>query len=315
MFSLLVKNWGNAKQKMNDLIQSLNGRDEFKFDKDFLLKAGLFLFDVTDITFSNNNLVKEIHLFDDNWDKFETAIKWAVNLITEEWRFTPKMISSYNAIIPIAYYYYKLLGNNNKPKNINKEPIKRWFVISLIKKIFGGHSDSLLKDLRDVIKDNKKNDFPFDEIVKKFKGKDKDITIDKDDIKIILNYEYGKDTTYIYLIMFLLYPKFDFSYKWDIDHLYPQNLKVYSDEESYDKDLYKDLINIFANLQPLNPPSNKAKSNIKFEEWLEDYLTKDKDYLQDFYIPVLDNYKIESFEKFIEERTKLLEKKLKEILK
>ena len=43
--------------------------------------------------------------------------------------------------------------------------------MSLIKGMFGAHSDGMLNTLRDVIQDSVGNKFPLDEIINKFNNK------------------------------------------------------------------------------------------------------------------------------------------------
>ena len=52
----------------------------------------------------------------------------------------------------------------------DKKNISKWLSMSLLKGIFGGTSDSILKDLRDVISKSTSKKFPINEIFDAFKA-------------------------------------------------------------------------------------------------------------------------------------------------
>ena len=316
----------DAREEITEFVDEVNaiGRG-FRINKDFVLKTALVLTDFNDIAFkvdnfNNANMVK----IEDNWENIKRAIKQAVHLVSS-FGYTGESLSSNNALIPIAYYLLTIglldkFVQSGKTRD-NRFKIKKWLILSLLKKVFGGQPDNVIKPIREIIRANKKNDFPIDQIIEKFKGTNKSILFGEDDIEeYLLKLKYGKSETLNTLM--LLYPSLDFSTnKFHIDHMYPKskfkkknlsNMGVSKNKI----DEYIDTVNDISNLQLLSGQLNEEKQDTDFDEWFNQNYVSKKDkiqYCQLHYLPEME-YSYPEFLDFIAKRKQLLKKKLKEIL-
>ena len=148
--------------------------------------------------------------------------------------------------------------------------------MSLLKGIFGGTSDSILKSIRDVIKNSTSKKFPVQEIFEAFKSDaDKNYTFGDDVIKSFLNEQYGSGTCGI--VLNLLYPGVVLSYGKNVaqDHMHPKSvfedkkkladLGLTPDQEKF----YKDKLNYNSclNLQLLECSKNESKGDDALSDW------------------------------------------------
>lgn len=316
----------DAREEITEFVDEVNaiGRG-FRINKDFVLKTALVLTDFNDIAFkvdnfNNANMVK----IEDNWENIKRAIKQAVHLVSS-FGYTGESLSSNNALIPIAYYLLTIglpdkFVQSGKTRD-NRFKIKKWLILSLLKKVFGGQPDNVIKPIREIIRANKKNDFPIDQIIEKFKGTNKSILFGEDDIEeYLLKLKYGKSETLNTLM--LLYPSLDFSTnKFHIDHMYPKskfkkkNLSNMGVSKNKIEE-YIDTVNDISNLQLLSGQLNEEKQDTDFDEWFNQNYVSKKDKIQYrhlHYLPEME-YTYPEFLDFIAKRKQLLKKKLKEIL-
>lgn len=296
--------------KFVDSINDIGGKENFAFDKDFVLKAFLVLCDEIDsikfraTSFSKKNMQK----IDEHWEDLTKAIELAVNFIND-YGFNKTNFASNNSLIPIAHY---ILKKNNEPKNYEKDrdSMIHWFIATTLAGTFGSSTDTVLNRFRTIIRTNH-NSFPLQEMVK-----NKDISADGI-VEDILDMQY-KDKS-ILMALSILYPNVDLKNKFHIDHIFPQskfNTKNLKDS-GVDENFYKENLNSLANLQLLEGKLNQSKSNQYFNEWLnKTYPDKSKreKYMEENCIPDID-LSFGNFKEFVEKREELLRQKLKENLK
>jgi hypothetical protein len=201
----------------------------------------------------------------------------------------------------------------------DREKIKKWLTLSLLKKVFGGTPDNVLRPLRQVIEKNNEA-FPLESIVDEFRGKPKSITFSEDDIETLFDNRYG--SAYTFSTLALLYPTLDFRNKFHVDHIFPKSLftkkKLEKRGISDDKiEIFLDEFDFLANLQLMEGIPNIEKSNKDFKEWLLATYPDPQarfNFMERNYIPDVD-LSLENFDVFIAERTKLMTKKFSEVLK
>ena len=157
LFSTIISSWVGGREKIDDLIDVLNRKDKggiYKFDVDYIMRTCLYLLDKP-LDMKVNNFKKDnaIQRIQNEWDNIETALKNTVDLL-EERHFNDNNITSYNAIMPIVYYIYK--KGNYKKEDI-KEELFKYFIIAQIKQVFGGSSNTILKDIRSTLVDENYN--------------------------------------------------------------------------------------------------------------------------------------------------------------
>lgn len=309
--------------KLNDELNRIgNG---FSFNKDFILKAALVLSDFNNVAFKIENFTRSnMLLIEKNWEAIRRSLITAVELVSS-FGFSDRILTSNNAIIPIAYYF--MINDIDSKKVLNsshyreeREQVKKWLLASLIKSIFSNQSDNVLRGLRNIIKTNGESKFPLEEIKEYFKNDpQKSIIFSSEDIEHLLSYQYQDKNTSS--ILMFLYKDTGLSQELELDHIFPKSsfdsrkLRAHGISEE-DIQYYQDHFNDIGNLQLLPKLINQEKLNANFDEWFEsNYPTESEkaDYRLIHSIPDM-NYSFENFPEFLEKRNALLKNRLKEIL-
>jgi uncharacterized protein with ParB-like and HNH nuclease domain len=325
LLSIATAQWDekDAREEITTFVDEINNIGYgFNFDKDFVLKTCLVLSDFTNIAFKVDNFNKKNMLtIEKNWDGISDSIRLAVNLVSS-YGYHREILTSNNAIIPISYYLLKKeLPRNFVESSIYKddrEKIRKWLIVSLLKSTFGGQPDNVLRPIRNIISTNCSS-FPLNEIAQSLKGKPKSIEFNDDEITNLFFYKYGQKQTFSVLV--LLYPTLDFRNKFHQDHIFPKSF--FTDKKLIKKGIdegkikfYLNNFNYLANLQLLEGIPNQEKSDMDFKEWLfKEYPGEQarKDYMKKHYIPDVD-LSFDNFEEFLSKRKKLIFDKLKSIL-
>jgi uncharacterized protein with ParB-like and HNH nuclease domain len=324
LLSIATAQWldRDAREVVNEFVDEINDiGDGFAFKKDFVLKACLVLSDITDIAFKVDNFNKaNMARINKMWDEITNSIRIAVNLVSG-FGFSGATLSSTNAIIPIAYFLMKSQSRDSfvtalKYKN-ERLKMHRWLLTSLMKKVFSGQPDNILRQIRKIIRDST-NGFPFEEIRTFYRGTNKTIEFSNEDIENLLWSPYGKSITFS--VLSFLYPTLDFRNRFHIDHIQPKSLftsrKLKKRGVEPDEiETYINNYNYLPNLQFLEEIPNIEKKNAEFSEWFKrNYKPSERDeYIRKHYFPDVD-YQLNNFIEFFNERKNKLEKKLKRIL-
>ena len=324
LLSIATAQWGekrDAREEINNLVDELNKMgDGFDLDKDFVLKAALYLTkEIKNIRFKVDNFKKEnMDLIEENWDNIANSLDITLKLL-KSFGYNKDNLSAYTPVLPVALY---ILENNIDYKIINhssfsedRKLIKEWIIKSTLKGIFSGRDISA--NIREVVLKNESNNFPLDKIkeeLKKIPGKS--INFSEEEIDNLSWNEYGDNT--IFSVLQLLYPNLDYRNNFHIDHIYPKSKfnEKYLKKQNIDvNDLWNP--NYIANLQLLEGSQNLEKSNKEFKDWLEeqDFSEEErKDYFKKNYIPENIELTFKNYNEFFETREKLLLKQLKKIL-
>lgn len=331
IMSIAVANWKqlNARDEIYKLVDNIRNKG-FSISKDFVLKTFLYLYS-KNIQFKVTNFEeKNAKEFEIQWTKIRNTILEVFTLI-KSFGFTEHSLTSKNALIPIIYYIYHrdIYQDFSTKKSYEKdrEIIKKWLHIVLIKRVFGSSSDTILSQVRNAFtksedfKETKIDDsmdkFPSDKISKSIK---KDISISDEFIEELLCTQ--KDDKYAFSILSLLYPHLDYKNNtFHKDHLHPISkfTKKYIEgikDEEIKREYYRPCVyNGIYNLQMLDANENMSKNNMNLEDWIKKETTSQpkKQFLDNHLIPDT-NLSITEFKNFIDEREKLLIKKLKQIL-
>ena len=325
LLSFATAQWQDkdARESINEIVDELNeiGRG-FNLTKDMVLKTCLVLGDFPDIAYKVDNFnATNMLVIEQKWDDITASLRLAVELIAS-FGFSRENIQSNSALIPIAYYI-QTIGNasnfvDSAAYEEDRKKIKKWFIASQLLHAFSSAPDGLLKPLREIILRNP-GGFPYQQIVDRFKGTNRDISFSDDSINNLLYTKYGSGD--ILLVMSILYPWADLKNHFHIDHMFPKSLftrkriqKLGVPENQID--FYIDNVNYIGNLQLLEELPNKEKNNTEFKTWLEQHYAdadKLKAYREKHYIPNV-GVEFTNFEEFFLEREKLLVKALKAAL-
>lgn len=325
LLSIATAQWKNkdARKEITEFVDEINQiGDGFNFNKDFVLKSCLVLCDFSDIAFKVDNFDSEtMQKIEQNWDNVKKAIRLAVSLVSN-FGYNQETLTSNNAIIPIAYYLMKIgLPHNyvqSSSYNSDRQRIHKWLILALLKRVFSGQPDNVLRPLRKIILTNH-TEFPLNAIIDEFKGSTKSFSFNDDEISNLLTYQYGQKHTFS--VLALLYPTLDFRNKFHLDHIFAKSLftkkKLSNNGVPDDKqDIFISECNSIVNLQLLEGIPNQQKSNLMFDEWIvKTYPDQNKrtDYMDKHYIPNT-SLNLLDFDSFIEKRSDLIFNKLKSIL-
>ena len=312
LFSTIVSKWSDARKEIDSLIKDINNIGEkYNFNNDFIMRTCLYLLDKT-ISLKVKDLKEGISDIEKYWNKISESIRKTIHLF-KELGFCDDNIVSYNAIMPIIYYVFK---GGNFSDNKNRASIKKYFVLSQIKRIFGTASNYALTEIHKIIQNNYK-DFPFDKLKEiKFTG-NRTLECDEQEIKDIIENE--QKNKYTFLLLSLLYPNFRYGQEYfHQDHMHAYSF--FQDKNIKDLKLSKETIkewqekrNKLPNLQILEGTENRVKSDKSLKEWLKIYKNKNNikyipndicnDYDNDF-------YELYNFNDFYEKRKELMLKTL-----
>ena len=300
--------------------------DGFSIDKDFILKSCLILCDFGNIAFrvdnfSHDNMLK----IEQNWQEVIDALSGTFHLVAN-FGFDSKSLASNNALIPIAYYLMKI-GNptgfvTSAAYQEDRKKIQKFLTIVLLKRLFSGQPDNILRALREVIRENPSEGFPYEKMVEKQKGLDKNFTFTDDEIENLFSYQYGQ--AYTFSVLSILYPGLDYRNKFHIDHIFPKskftwNKLSHENLSENQKEFFANNFNCLANLQLLEGIPNEEKSARDYKEWLDEKYPEGSSgrvsYCRVNFIPEEEDLSFNNFDKFVEERKALMIKAFREMIK
>ncbi len=322
LFSLLISSWEDADGEMESLLEVLN-EGGFAFDRDFVLKSCL--------TVLGKGARYDIEKFRDGKTKEEIISKWewiadaikAVRdfVISKTYIRSDKALPSYLALIPLIYYRY------HYPKEFaNATGLQEYLLRSLITGVFSGSPDNLIdKIVRNI---QEKKDFVLNEIFGVIRADNRSLEITPD---IIFDQCYGSRT--IHLFFNLWYQDFNYIPALDangpqIDHIFPQSLLKKVRDVNPDSG-YRNILHYrseqrdqIANCMLLTAEENGfgGKCDTSPDEWFAQSRFPSEEaraaYFNLHLIPSDPGlWKIENFDRFIDERKALIEKKFSRMLR
>ena len=329
LMSISSANWKDhdARKEIEDTMNDVfrYGNPNFLFSQDNILKT-ILVMESDDIRFRLDNFTrKKVEGFEKSWDKIRKSIVATFNFL-DNLGYSNATLPSKNAVIPIIYYVYKKDCDQSIVKSTfsdeDRKNIVKWLNLSLIKGVFGGQSDNVLKKIREAIRDAIDEEttchFPFDRIVKAFESDPaKNYSLDDAFIDSILLEQYGSPTAT--LVLQLLYQDKVLRYGKAVaqDHMHPRavfedpsklsalNLSTEQVEFFTDPQNYNSVLN----LQLLESAENASKNDASLADWVQSRGLKNYELLVDPDV----NLDIKDFEAFIESRKRVLKDKLKSL--
>lgn len=314
----------NAREEISAIVEQLNGSDyRFAFDKDFVMKACLVLTDdIADIRFKVTNFnASNTKKIEDNWKNITGALKQAVALLSS-FGFTERSLTSANSVLPIAYYLLKrgLPQSYDSAKKYasDRSAVHQWLLKSLLRGAFGAQGDTVLSNMRSVIKASNST-FPSEALADRLQQMNRSIRFSPDDIDDLLATSYGQKQAF--LVLSLLYPWIDFRNAFHLDHIHPQTAFTpkklrQAGVADADIDFYLTHCDELPNLQILANVPNMEKSGLPFDKWLsEQFQTKKAraEFCDRQFIPDTD-LDLANFREFFSRRAKLMRIELIKVL-
>jgi len=305
LFSLLTSSWDESDEQMEELLEALN-KTGYNFTRDFVLKTCLTVFGKgAAYKVEKFRDIKTRQNIIDNWDKISDAIKDAKDFIYgKTFIKTDAILPSYLVLIPLIYFRYHYKDKWQTTNNIQEYLLK-----TLLASAFSGSPDALIDKCTKKIDELKA--FDVAEIFGVIRADGRNLEISKD---TILNTYCSSKQIHL---LFNLWYNFNYQPAYDqnkpqVDHIFPQSqlkkIKIQNPSTNR-KDILKykwEDRDQIANCMLLTAQENGAgeKTDTLPEIWFAD---KPKEYLEQHLIPQdKELWKLENFERFIEERKKLI---------
>lgn len=322
LMSIAVANWTqkDARKEIHKLVDTVRDKG-YSISKDLVLKSFLYLHS-KDIKFRVTNFSKDnAKEFETEWEQIRDAILSTFDLI-KSFGFTDFTLTSKNAVIPIIYYlYHKGIYRDYSNKiefKQDRENIKKWLHIVLIKRLFGGTSDNVLSQMRRAFTDNiletkikpEISNFPIDTIFNHIR---KDTSVGEEFIEETLFTQI--DNQYAFSILSLLYPNLDYkNNNFHKDHVHPASTFGKLSEDNKEKYGWRTFNSIY-NLQMLDANENMSKNDLNLKDWVEKETNENskEQFLNLHIIPNVD-LTLENFSEYHEKRKEILMDKLKILL-
>lgn len=335
LLSIATAQWkGDARAAVHSLVDSLNQTGMgFNFSRDTILKSGLVLADVSDIGFKVKNFTTtNMSKLEADWDSMSTSLHVAVGLLSD-FGLSGGALTADSVLIPVAYYvHYRKLGHSYRESpgtREDREALRSWVLRSLIVRgVWGSGLDTLLRDLREIIKAQGSSSFPLAAFEKAMALRGKSLVVTDALIEDILSLEYGKARTFAVLAM--LFPHVDTRNVFHVDHVFPaarfdkKELAALKAEDGTAKFTAEQIAELIAlrdtlpNLELLPGLENIGKSDKAPDDWLavEYPLQDDRSaFLARNALPPTLPHSIDEFAALYEQRRELLVARIKDKLK
>lgn len=322
LLSMVTSQWSgvNARDEIYGFVDRLNYEltRSNDFDKDFVMKTCLVVSDLPVQYKVDNFSDKNLSIIQKRWPLIKSATEATVELVNG-FGIDRDTLTSRNALIPIVYYLAKIpgvtLGSNSSFDVTNADSVRRWILMVLLNNVFGGSSDTLLTETRQVITDafdEGHKDFPVEAIGKQLRSHGRSAGFDEAAINNFLEIGYGRRESFLALSM--LYDDRNWgTVTYHRDHIFPKSqfsaaaLKRACIPES-DWAKYTGCRDMIGNLQLLTAAENQEKSGKDFAQWLAG---RDSGYRKRHLIPGdKDLYDFSRFLDFLDSRETLIRERL-----
>ena len=307
LFSTAAAQWKkkDAREEVNRLFDKLRDAGFWGINKDWILKACLYLTNIKDIRFKVDNFNStNMLLIEEQWDNIKKSLLRTVEL-AKRFGYDYNNIYSYNAFLPIAFYLHNFQPDNSFHNSSHyrekRSEILKWLNLTTLKRTYSGQPDTVLLAFRKALNDKK--DFDFTALKESVKATTKSLSFNSEEIDNLFEIEYGDSRAYTFLSM--VYGNPDFDIKPHLDHIHPRNTVNFEYPS-----------NTVLNLQFLIGQENIEKQDEDFNSWFDKHFPSDRkkaDFKLRHFLPECE-YSPANFSNFAEARKELLEKRLGDIL-
>lgn len=326
LLSMITSKWDgiNAREEIYNFVERLNNELARKnnLDKDFVMRSCLVLSDLDHVYKVNNFTNENLALIQRKWPQIKAALEATIKLVNS-FGIDRDTLTSANALLPIAYYLFKLptktgggaLDGSTPFEASNREKIRRWLLGALLNNVFGGNSDQTIGVARSILKEAmlQTNDFPFEELCNGLmRRRGRVVGFDEGNIEALLETRYTQRTCF--LALSLLYDGHNWgSSLYHIDHIIPRSLCTRKELQGAglsERQIEEILgcVDRLGNLQLLPGRENSEKSNMPFGDWIK---TRDGGFLERHLIPPEPHlWTPEALPQFVAAREKLIRKRV-----
>lgn len=324
LLSTITTMWGdlNAREEIYNFVDFLNtglARNN-AFDKDWVMKACLVLSDLPNAYKVSNFTKKNLDLIRQNWDGIKSALEMTVRL-ANDFGIDRETLTSANALLPIAYYFFKTSVRFNSTDAQHVDAINsmhRWLIKALLASTFGGSSDGTISQSRKIIQESltTSKEFPERALLVGLRRQSQIDFTDPRSLDDLLALTYHDWTTFFALS--LLHPTKRWgAAQYHVDHIFPQarltRAKLLASGVSeWALEGFQDGKDRLSNLQLLPYRDNLEKSDSAFEEWLAG---RSSVFVEEHSIPADSSlYQTSRFLEFLKARDDLLRQRYADIL-
>lgn len=282
LLSIATSQWKNldARKEVHRLVDDLN-RDGhgLGLSKDFVLKAGLMLTDISSIGFKVRNFThKNMAILEKNWQRIRDTLIETVQVVTG-FGFDSHNIRATSALLPIAYYLYQIDSpkdfDDSSKYEYDRAAMRGWLVRSILKAsgIWGSGLDTLLMEIRKCLRESHGKQFPVAELKNTMAHRGKSLDFTDEEIADLADLEISDRR--IFALLSLLFPFLDFkNNKFHIDHIFPKSrftfaqLRCAGISENQIEE-FTGRVNRIGNLQLLEGTANVEKQAQLPKDWIE----------------------------------------------
>ncbi|MGA8148613.1 MAG: DUF262 domain-containing protein, partial [Gallionellaceae bacterium] len=204
LMSMVTLKWStlNARDEINQFVMHLNTRleKENAVDRDFILRSGLVLSEL-DYGFKVENFTRDnLGQIENNWPRIKQAIEKAFRTVNL-FGIDAHNLTSMNAVMPIAYYFYRLDGNGLVDSAENIERIRRWLASALLNGIFGGTANVTIGMSRNILREGSARThlFPSKLLVSQMTKRGRIAEFDDEAVEKFLSMDYRKTLGFVAL--------------------------------------------------------------------------------------------------------------------
>ncbi|MCY4319484.1 MAG: DUF262 domain-containing protein, partial [Alphaproteobacteria bacterium] len=284
LLSIATSQWKtrDARKEVHRLVDDLNRIGPgLGLTKDFVLKAGLMLTDIASVGFQVRNFTQaNMEILEENWENIRGALTETVQIVTG-FGFNANNIRAASALLPIAYYVYRIGSPMNFDTHVSYEndrkSIRGWLTRSILKAsgIWGSGLDTLLTVLREVIRDAidaGDMEFPAAEMRRLMAQRGKSLEFSAEEIEDLIDMRISDRRIFSLLALLSSFINFQ-HHQFHIDHIFPKSRftrkRLQGAEIAADKvERFIDCVDRIGNLQLLEGTSNIEKQATLPADWI-----------------------------------------------
>jgi hypothetical protein len=314
LFSTVKMLWPEARTLFEGILDKLDGDDRYKFTADFILKAVLVCYakDRDGIRYLTKNFsrglidtLKDGEAKQGEWmTRIQPSILLVGDLVRDHfWLTSNKLLSSYNALIPLIYWSFK-----RGRKSVGEEKgcitsaeladMRLWLMKALLQGTFGGQADNMLHVCKTAIDASTSDCFPAAEIASKL-GADTTRSMEVNVEAVLDKTRYRQPGSY--LILSTAYGN-AVNFVPQMDGNVPEQDHIFSHAELTAAKVPEEQINSISNIRLVERSPNRIKSDTPFGKWIVGRTAEER---EKHSIPD-GNWGVATFPEFLVARKKLL---------
>ncbi len=338
LMSIATAQWKekDARAAVHELVDALNTTGQgFSFSQDTVLKSGLVLADVGDVGFKVKNFTTaNMAKLEAKWDEISTSLRIAAELLAD-FGLSGGTLTADSVLIPVAYYVHKrglapsYRVSDKKVDRDDRAALRSWVLRSLIVRgVWGSGLDTLLRDLREVIRRDGADAFPLASIEYAMALRGKSLEVTDALVEDILGLGYGGGRTWA--VLATLFDHVDTRMQYHEDHVFPKSqldaralksLKTVDGQRRLSDAAIDDLVgkrDLLPNLELLPGPENIGKSDTAPDVWVVDYYPGADEYaafIKANALPSVLPHDVDDFLSFFDARRELMIARIKDKLR